>query len=271
MVAQSVAPRRSLVSNQAAIAQFGERQTEDLKVPSSILGLGICVARGNDDFVPTYSGSRLSCRVLSGIQNFSRHKYIFSRHKYIFFCFILILVFAKAQHSRPFSAHPPKLLILQSAIPLEQAVDRTFSDQQLGRPTGRRHNRKTTPFLPPLPHPPICMEPPHGGHCGRRSFFFTFASRGSNEKEGLLQMRFCDTWAQQFILLCNSCGVCEEDQPLRMCLDVTAQPLVDISEVTAVGSNPRHRDWRRRSGGFTLVCGMSDMLEAVSWGSFFIS
>ena len=67
VVAQSVAPRRSLVSNQAAIAQLGERQTEDLKVPSSILGLGISVARGNDDFVPTYSGSRLSCFVLSGI------------------------------------------------------------------------------------------------------------------------------------------------------------------------------------------------------------
>ena len=28
----------------AAIAQLGERQTEDLKVPSSILGLGICPA-----------------------------------------------------------------------------------------------------------------------------------------------------------------------------------------------------------------------------------
>ena len=122
-----------------------------------------------------------------------------------FFCLKLTLVFAKAQHSRPFSAHPPKLLILQSAIPPEQAVDRTFSDKQLGRPTGRRHNRKTTPLLPPPPHPPLSMEPPHGGHCGRRSFFFTFASRGSNEKEGLLQMRFCDTWAQQFIMLCNFC------------------------------------------------------------------
>ena len=72
VVAQSVAPRRSLISNQAAIAQLGERQTEDLKVPSSILDLGICVARCTDDFVPTYSGSRLSCRVLSGLQNFSR-------------------------------------------------------------------------------------------------------------------------------------------------------------------------------------------------------
>ena len=40
----------------AAIAQLGERQTEDLKVPSSILGLVISVARGNDDFAPTYSG-----------------------------------------------------------------------------------------------------------------------------------------------------------------------------------------------------------------------
>ena len=138
------------------------------------------------------------------------------------FCFSLILVFAKAQHSRPFSAHPPNMLILQSAIPPEQAVDRTFSDQQLGRPTGRRHNRKTTPLLLPLPHPPMSMEPPHGGHCGRRSFFFTFTSRGSNQKEGLLQMRFCDTWAQ----------------PLRMCPDVTAQPVVDISEVTAVGFEP---------------------------------
>ena len=64
---RSVVPTRSLVNNRAAIAQLGERQTEDLKVPSSILGLGISVARGNDDFVPTYSGSRLSCLVLSGI------------------------------------------------------------------------------------------------------------------------------------------------------------------------------------------------------------
>ena len=62
VVSQSVALRRSLVSNQAAKAQLGERQTEGLKLPSSILGLGISVARGNDDFVPTYSGSRLSCR-----------------------------------------------------------------------------------------------------------------------------------------------------------------------------------------------------------------
>ena len=30
---------------QAAIAQLGERQTEDLKVPSSILGLGMLVAK----------------------------------------------------------------------------------------------------------------------------------------------------------------------------------------------------------------------------------
>ena len=175
------------------------------------------------------------------------------------------------QHSRQFSAHPPKLLILQSAIPPEQAVDRTFSDQQLGRPTGRRHNRKTTPLLPPLPHPPISMEPPHGGHCGRRSFFFAFASRGSNEKEGLLQIQFCDTWAQQFILLCNCCGVCEEDQPLRMCPDVTAQPVVDIfsngcgvrTHATVIGGVA--------VVGSLLVCGMSDMLEAVSWGSFFIT
>ena len=35
--------------NQAAIAQLGERQTEDLKVPSSILGLGIA---GNDAVAP---------------------------------------------------------------------------------------------------------------------------------------------------------------------------------------------------------------------------
>ena len=182
---QGVAPRCSLVSNQAAIAQLGERQIEDLKVPSSILGLGICVARGNDDFVPTYSGSRLSCRVLSGKQNFSRHKYIFLSAQIHLFCFILILVFAKAQHSRPFSAHPPKLLIFQSAIPLEQAVDRTYSDEQLGRPTVRRHNRKTTP-LSPTPSPFFSMEQPHGGEgrgegdCGRRSFLITFALRGSS-------------------------------------------------------------------------------------------
>ena len=30
-------------TQQAAIAQLGERQTEDLKVPSSILGLGISI------------------------------------------------------------------------------------------------------------------------------------------------------------------------------------------------------------------------------------
>ena len=28
---------------EAAIAQLGERQTDDLKVPGSILGLGICL------------------------------------------------------------------------------------------------------------------------------------------------------------------------------------------------------------------------------------
>ena len=36
-----VGPRQAPASSQAAIAQLGERQTEDLKVPSSILGLGI--------------------------------------------------------------------------------------------------------------------------------------------------------------------------------------------------------------------------------------
>ena len=92
------------------------------------------------------------------------------------FLFYLTLVFAKAQHSRPFSAHPPKLLILQSAIPLEQAVDRTFSDQQHGRPTVRRHNRKTTPSFP-HPHLHLSMEQPHGGHCGRRSFFSALSHR----------------------------------------------------------------------------------------------
>ena len=39
----------------AAIAQLGERQAEDLKVPCSILDLGICVAQGNDGL------SRFSC------------------------------------------------------------------------------------------------------------------------------------------------------------------------------------------------------------------
>ena len=38
----TVVPQVSVpASSQAAIAQLGERQTEDLKVPSSILGLGI--------------------------------------------------------------------------------------------------------------------------------------------------------------------------------------------------------------------------------------
>ena len=36
----------------------------------------------------------------------------------------------------------------------------------------------------------------------------------------------------------NCLGVCEEDQHLRMCPDVTAQPLVDILEMTAVGFEP---------------------------------
>ena len=34
-----------LIFAEAAIAQLGERQTEDLKVPGSILGLGRCYAR----------------------------------------------------------------------------------------------------------------------------------------------------------------------------------------------------------------------------------
>ena len=34
--------KRSSASALAAIAQLGERQTEDLKVPGSIPGLGIC-------------------------------------------------------------------------------------------------------------------------------------------------------------------------------------------------------------------------------------
>ena len=39
-------PRQAPASSQAAIAQLGERQTEDLKVPSSILGLGIFMLVG---------------------------------------------------------------------------------------------------------------------------------------------------------------------------------------------------------------------------------
>ena len=85
------------------------------------------------------------------------------------FSWTLILVVAKAQHTRQFSAHPSKLLTFQSAIPLEKAVDRTYSDQQLGRVTGRRHNRKTTP-LPPTPSP----SPFHGATAGGASWSSIF-------------------------------------------------------------------------------------------------
>ena len=40
-IIDTMSPRCVPASSQAAIAQLGERQTEDLKVPSSILGLGI--------------------------------------------------------------------------------------------------------------------------------------------------------------------------------------------------------------------------------------
>ena len=45
-----------LLHNQAAIAQLGERQTEDLKVPSSIPGFGICAAQPH-----THAFVHLSC------------------------------------------------------------------------------------------------------------------------------------------------------------------------------------------------------------------
>jgi hypothetical protein len=48
-------------SNQAAIAQLGERQTEDLKVPSSILGLGTFVGQYICEFGRTFRCSRFSC------------------------------------------------------------------------------------------------------------------------------------------------------------------------------------------------------------------
>ena len=50
---KTVGPRQAHPSNQAAIAQLGERQTEDLKVPSSILGLGTSVGRIDFGFVRT--------------------------------------------------------------------------------------------------------------------------------------------------------------------------------------------------------------------------
>ena len=75
-----------------------------------------------------------------------------------------------------FSAHPSKLLIFQSAIPFEQAVDRIYSDQQLGRATGRRDNRKTTPPSP-TPHPPLSMEQPHGGAIVVVDLFSTLSHR----------------------------------------------------------------------------------------------
>ena len=53
-------------------------------------------------------------------------------------------------------------------------------------------------------------------------------------------MRFYDILAPEGACLSidNCSGVCEEDQHLRMCPDVTAQPLVDILEMTAVGFEP---------------------------------
>ena len=54
-------PRQAPASSQAAIAQLGERQTEDLKVPSSILGLGIFVGQYIGEFGRAYLCSRLSC------------------------------------------------------------------------------------------------------------------------------------------------------------------------------------------------------------------
>ena len=62
-------PRQAPASSQAAIAQLGERQTEDLKVPSSILGLilrislGTSVGRIDFGFVRTCGLSRLILRV----------------------------------------------------------------------------------------------------------------------------------------------------------------------------------------------------------------
>ena len=55
---QTVGPRQAPASSQAAIAQLGERQTEDLKVPSSILGLGTSVGRIDFGFVRTCGLSR---------------------------------------------------------------------------------------------------------------------------------------------------------------------------------------------------------------------
>jgi hypothetical protein len=60
----TVGPRQAPASNQAAIAQLGERQTEDLKVPSSILGLGTLVGRCNVDFVRTCGLPRFILRFL---------------------------------------------------------------------------------------------------------------------------------------------------------------------------------------------------------------
>ena len=56
----------------------------------------------------------------------------------------------------------------------------------------------------------------------------------------MLPARFYEILAPEGVCLSldNRSGVCKEDQHLRMCLDVTAQPLVDILEMTAVGFEP---------------------------------
>ena len=56
----------------------------------------------------------------------------------------------------------------------------------------------------------------------------------------MLPARFYDILAPEgfFLSLDNRSGVFEEDQHLRMCLDVTAHSLVDILEMTAVGFEP---------------------------------
>ena len=62
----------------------------------------------------------------------------------------------------------------------------------------------------------------------------------ASEKKGLLPTRFYDILAPDGACLSidNCPGVCEEDQNLRMCFDVTAQPLVDILGMTVVGFEP---------------------------------
>ena len=169
----TVCPRQAPASNQAAIAQLGERQTEDLKVPSSILGLGTFVGRCNVDFVRTCGLPRFILRflflflgdVICGVVILRFCFNYFTNEQQSPSCGAVVRLAASVQQT-PTSCRcnrgqdrsavvlllldlaecstqdsvvlVPSLFfilplaqgteILQSTIPPEQAVDRTFSD-----------------------------------------------------------------------------------------------------------------------------------------------